>query len=126
MTNAVIKGTVYNTTANPTSSNKSVNTRPAGLADMSMISPNPTVVSVITVIYTASSRPCSVPPITAYPITPMVVDRNQRNDRDRESPPQAVEFPDHMTGQWGSTRHDEMAAHGSNRFFHSAPRKNIQ
>ncbi len=59
--------------ANPNISNSSVNTLPAGLADMSMISPNPTVVSVITVMYTASTRPCSVPPITAYPMTPIVV-----------------------------------------------------
>ncbi len=50
ITNAVINGTVYNTMANPNNSSITVNTLPAGLPDMSMISPNPAVVSVITVV----------------------------------------------------------------------------
>jgi len=73
MTNAVIIGTAYNTMANPTNKSRRVNTLPAGLFDMSMISPNPTVVSVMTVMYRASSRPCSAPPMSANPTTPTAV-----------------------------------------------------
>ena len=60
MTNTVISGTAYNTMANPTNKSRMVNALPAGLFDMSMISPNPTTPTAVTanrgITATASRR----------------------------------------------------------------------
>ena len=73
MRNAAIIGTEYATIPIPSISRPIVKIRPPGLADMSMTSVKPTVVRVITVMYMASIRPYSPPPMTQNPTAPMPV-----------------------------------------------------